>query len=78
MADRPVLGHGDTALKPMAEPKVRRTKEMAAAQSPPGIMAPQGQMMAGQMRLREPSRAQAGLGGDGHRLSAGRRKTGSP
>ena len=35
------------------------------------------QIMAGQMRLRERA-VQAGLGGDGHRLSAGRRKTGSP
>ena len=41
VGDRPALGHGDTALRPMAEPKVRRTNEMAAAQSPPAMMAPQ-------------------------------------
>ena len=41
MGDSPALGHGDATLRPMAEPKVRRTKEMAAAQSPPAMIAPQ-------------------------------------
>jgi hypothetical protein len=39
--DRPTPGHGDTALSPIAEPKVKRTSEIAAAQSAPAMMAPQ-------------------------------------
>jgi len=41
VGDRPVLGQGEIALSPIAEPKVRRTKEMAAAQTAPAMMAPQ-------------------------------------
>jgi hypothetical protein len=40
-ADRPTPGHGETALSPIAEPKVKRTSEIAAAQSAPAMMAPQ-------------------------------------
>ena len=40
LADSPEFGHGDVADKPIAAPKVRRTKEMAAASTAPANTAP--------------------------------------
>src|SRR4029079_9522322 len=39
-ADAPEFGHGEVAERPMAAPKVRRTKEIAAARAAPASTAP--------------------------------------
>jgi hypothetical protein len=46
LADAPEFGHGDTADKPMAAPKVRSTNEMAAARNAPAITAPHSTKLA--------------------------------
>jgi hypothetical protein len=38
--EAPEFGHGDVADRPMAAPKVRRTKEIAAANTAPASTAP--------------------------------------
>src|SRR6478672_11578547 len=45
-ADAPEFGQGDTADKPIAAPKVRSTKEMAAARKAPAITAPHSTKLA--------------------------------
>src|SRR4029453_4319794 len=39
-AETPESGQGDTAERPIAEPKVRKTKESAAAVTAPAMTAP--------------------------------------
>jgi hypothetical protein len=39
-AETPEFGHGETADKPMAVPKVRSTNEIAAARNAPASTAP--------------------------------------
>src|SRR6476659_9135358 len=39
-AESPEPGHGETAERPIAEPKVRKTKESAAAVMAPAMTAP--------------------------------------
>jgi len=46
LAEAPEFGQGDTADRPMAAPKVRRTNEMAAARNAPASTAPHSTKLA--------------------------------
>ena len=52
LADRPEFGHGDVADRPIAVPKVRRTKERAAASTAPAQTAPHSTKLAPSVEFR--------------------------
>ena len=45
-AEAPEFGHGEVAERPMAAPKVRRTKEIAAARTAPARTDPHSTKLA--------------------------------